>query len=57
MKGLLWFIFLLILDIVIPYGFLSNVHKITGAFTFWVVWGIIAVISIFWMSRKWGEEG
>lgn len=57
MKGLLWFLFLLILDIAIPYGPLSKVYKVTGAFTFWIAWGIVAVASIFYMSRRWGEEG
>lgn len=56
MRGLLWFLFLLVLDVAIPYGPLSRVYKITGAFTFWIVWGIVAVASIFYMSRRWGEE-
>lgn len=57
MRGLLWFLFLLALDIAVPYGPLSEVHKIWGAFTFWIVWGLVALLSIFYMSRGWGEEG
>ncbi|MCD6363073.1 MAG: hypothetical protein J7M13_03615 [Synergistetes bacterium] len=57
MKGLLWFIFLLVLDLAIPYGPLSGYNKITGAFTFWMIWGGVAVLSIFAMTQGWeGEE-
>jgi len=56
MKGLLWFLFLLFLDVAIPYGVLSDYGRVTGAFIFWTVWGAIAVASIFFMTRRWGEE-
>ena len=48
-----WFAFLLALDIVIPWYALTNVQKISGAFFFWIVWVVVAIISVFFIFLRW----
>ena len=50
-----WFIFLLVLDLVIPWTVLSSVSKTTGALLFWPIWALIAIISCFILFLKWKE--
>jgi hypothetical protein len=48
-----WFAFLLALDIAIPWYVLTNVARISGAFLFWIVWAVAAIISAFIIFLKW----
>ena len=48
-----WFAFLLALDIAIPWFVLTRVEKVSGAFLFWTVWVVVAIISAFVIFRKW----
>ena len=50
-----WFAFLLALDIAIPWFVLTRVEKVSGAFLFWTVWVVVAIISAFVIFRKWRE--
>ena len=50
-----WFAFLLALDIAIPWFVLTNVEKMSGAFLFWTVWVVAAIISAFVILLKWRE--
>ena len=50
-----WFAFLLALDIAIPWFVLTNVEKISGAFLFWTVWVVAAIITAFVILLKWRE--
>ena len=50
-----WFAFLLALNITIPWFVLSRVEKVSGAFLFWTVWVVVAIISAFVIFRKWRE--
>ena len=46
-----WFAFLLALDIAIPWYVLTHVEKVSGAFLFWTVWVVLAIISAFVIFR------
>jgi hypothetical protein len=48
-----WFAFLLALDIAIPWFVLTRVEKISGAFLFWTIWVVVAIISAFVILRRW----
>jgi hypothetical protein len=48
-----WFAFLLALDIAIPWFVLTRVEKMSGAFLFWTVWVVVAIISAFVIFRRW----
>jgi len=50
-----WFVFLLVLNIAIPWFVLTHVEKMSGAFLFWVVWVVVAIISAFVIFLKWRE--
>ena len=53
-----WFVFLFILDFVVPYQVLDRVPRLSGSFLFWTVWGLAAIGSMWLMVRGWreGEE-
>jgi hypothetical protein len=51
----IWFAFLLALDIAIPWFVLTNVEKMSGAFLFWTVWVVAAIITAFVIFLKWRE--
>jgi hypothetical protein len=51
----IWFAFLLALDIAIPWFVLTNVEKMSGAFLFWTVWVVVAIITVFVIFLKWRE--
>jgi hypothetical protein len=50
-----WFAFLLALDIAIPWFVLTHVEKMSGAFLFWTVWVVAAIITAFVIFLKWRE--
>jgi hypothetical protein len=51
----LWFGFLLALDIAIPWFVLTNVETMSGAFLFWTLWVVLAIISAFVIFLRWKE--
>jgi hypothetical protein len=51
----IWFALLLALDIVIPWFVLTHVEKVSGAFLFWTIWVVAAIISAFILFLKWRE--
>ena len=48
-----WFACLLALDIAIPWFVLTRVEKVSGAFLFWTIWVVLAIISAFVILRRW----
>lgn len=52
---LAWFGFLLVLNFTIPFTVLRDVPFLYGSFLFWVVWGVVAIISMFIMFLGWRE--
>lgn len=51
-----WFVFLFIADFVIPFHFFSDVKLMTGSFLFWIVWIVVALISMFIIVSKWRDS-
>ena len=54
-KWLAWFLVLVLAAFVVPYTLLSSVEKIYGAFLFWVIFAIIAIISVEAITRSWRD--
>jgi len=50
-----WFLFLLVLDFVLPFVFLKNVATVMGSFLFWLLWIVVAIISMFVMFLRWQD--
>jgi hypothetical protein len=48
-----WFIFLFLLDFIIPFHVLKGVARLTGSFLFWVIWIVAAIISMFVIFLRW----
>ncbi|GLI32954.1 hypothetical protein [Desulforhabdus amnigena] len=51
-----WFVFLIALDFVVPFCVLKDIPKITGSFLFWVVWILVAIVSMFLIFLRWQED-
>jgi hypothetical protein len=51
-----WFVLLFVADFVIPFHFLSDVKLVTGSFLFWIVWILIALISMFIIVSQWRDS-
>ena len=52
-----WFIFLLIVDFTIPFHVLKGVQKVSGSFLSWIIWMVIAIVSMFAIFLRWREKG
>jgi hypothetical protein len=48
-----WFIFLFVLDFVIPFRFLNAYPRVSGSFLFWTIWVLVAMASMFLMFTRW----
>lgn len=55
--GWVWigFVFMLVVDAVIPWFALTHVQKMSGAFAFWLVWVVVAIAAAFVIVRNWRE--
>jgi hypothetical protein len=53
---LAWFVFLLLLDFILPFTIFRQVASFSGSFLFWVVWCLVAIISMFCMFSSWREN-
>jgi hypothetical protein len=51
-----WFLFLFALDFTIPFIGFKGVPKVTGSFLFWIVWVIVAIVSMFVIFSRWRED-
>jgi uncharacterized membrane protein YhaH (DUF805 family) len=51
-----WFVFLFVVDFVIPFLFLGEVKLVTGSFLFWTVWILVAIISMFIIVSRWRDS-
>ena len=50
-----WFAFLFVAAFVVPFHFLSHVKRVTGGFLFWIVWILVAILSMFVIVGKWKD--
>jgi uncharacterized membrane protein YhaH (DUF805 family) len=51
-----WFLFLFVLDFLIPFQYLMKVPKLSGSFLFWIIWILAAIASIFVMVLRWRDN-
>jgi len=52
---LIWFLFLFLVDFIVPFAWLSTIQKVTGAFLFWIIWTLVAIVSMFVIFLRWRE--
>ncbi len=53
-----WVLFLIILVLsayIVPYLFLSNFEKMSGAFLYWIVFALVAIFSTIRITKYWRE--
>jgi hypothetical protein len=50
-----WFVFLFVAAFVVPFHFLSDVKRVTGGFLFWIVWILVAILSMFVIVSTWKD--
>ena len=50
-----WFVFLLLLNFYLPFVVLVDVPNLSGSFLFWVIWVIVAIVSMFIIFLKWRD--
>jgi len=50
-----WFVFLLLVNFILPFTLLAKVALIKGSFLFWLLWAGVAVVSMFMMFLPWRE--
>ncbi|MCL6447369.1 MAG: hypothetical protein K6U04_04340 [Armatimonadetes bacterium] len=51
----IWFLILVLSAFIVPYAFLSGVPKITGAFLYWTLFALVAMVSIFCVTSYWRD--
>lgn len=51
----LWFVFLVLAAFWVPFNLLSHVASVSGAFLFWGVFAITAIISVSIIAGKWRD--
>ncbi len=52
-----WFLFLIAINFYVPYRLLHNVPRMSGSFLFWIVWILVAIVSMFVIFLRWRDEG
>ena len=52
-----WFLFLFLLDFLIPFYYLSKIPRLSGSFLFWIIWILVAIVSMFVMFLQWRDNG
>lgn len=50
-----WFIILILSAYIVPYIFMRESGKITGPFLFWIIFSLLAILSIFIITAKWRD--
>jgi uncharacterized membrane protein YhaH (DUF805 family) len=51
-----WFLFLFLLDFLIPFQYLMKIPELSGSFLFWIIWILVAIASIFVMVLRWRDN-
>jgi hypothetical protein len=50
-----WFLTLEVAAFLVPYTLLRNVERLWGAFLFWNVFAVLAIISVFVLTQGWRD--
>ena len=53
---LIWFAFLLLLDVLIPFTLLVDIPQVKGSFLFWTCWTLVAIGSMFIIFFRWRDD-
>ncbi|KJR97513.1 MAG: hypothetical protein VR68_12555 [Peptococcaceae bacterium BRH_c4a] len=51
----IWFFVIVLSAFTVPYYLLSNVAKVYGAFLYWGIFAIVAIISVGIITSKWRD--
>jgi len=51
-----WFVFLFLIDFIVPFFLLADVPKLWGSFLFWIAWILVAIASMFIIFLNWQED-
>jgi hypothetical protein len=51
-----WFVFLFALDFIVPFKILKDSPTLMASFLFWVLWVIVAIVSMFIIFLRWQEN-
>jgi uncharacterized membrane protein YhaH (DUF805 family) len=51
-----WFLFLFLLDFLIPFEYLTKIARLSGSFLFWIIWIVVATASMFVMFLRWRDN-
>ena len=51
----LWLAVLILSAFIVPYLFLSNVEKVSGAFFYWSIFALIAIFSTIKITKYWSD--
>jgi len=55
-KGwVIWFLILVLSAFTVPFFLLSNVVKVYGAFLYWGIFALVAIISVGIVASKWRD--
>ena len=52
-----WFLFLFLLDFLTPFYYLKEIPRLSGSFLFWIIWILVAIVSMFVMFLQWRDNG
>lgn len=52
---LIWFCALVLSAFIVPFTLLSGVASAAGAFLYWTVFALVAIVSILTMTRRWRD--
>jgi len=56
LKGwVIWFVILVIPAFFVPFYFMSDVAKVYGAFLYWGVFALVAIVSVGIITSKWRD--
>ena len=53
---LIWFTFLLLLDVLFPFYLLVDIPRVKGSFLFWTCWTLVAIGSMFIIFLRWRDD-
>ena len=51
-----WFVFLLVLGFAVPFVALDGIGSLAGAFTFWIGWALVAILSMGVAVHRWRDS-
>ena len=53
---IIWFVLLLVLDVLVPFYLLVDIPHVKGSFLFWTCWTLLAIGSMFAVFLRWQDD-